>query len=51
MPIAGVRVRAGLLVDEQAGDQAADDAQVAHQGSERHRDGQAYRLDLLSLRT
>jgi hypothetical protein len=49
MHIAGVRVRADLLVDEQAGDQAADDAPLAHQRTECHRNGQAYRLDLLSL--
>ena len=49
MHVAGVRVRADLLVDEQIGDQAADDAQLAHQCSECHRDGQAYRPDLLSL--
>ena len=49
MHIVGVRVRADLLVDEQAGDQAADDAQLAHQCTECHRDGQAYRLDLLGL--
>jgi len=42
MGVAGDRVRADPLVDQKAGHQASDDAQVIHQRAERHRDGQAH---------
>jgi hypothetical protein len=49
MHVAGVWIGADLLVDQEVGDQATDDAQIIHQRAECHRHGQAGRLDLLRL--